>query len=225
MGRRLISQRRGRGSSPTYRVPKRGKIIKVLYKNIDGQVTDIINDPGRDSPLAKVRYSDGTENYLIAPRGMKVGDRTDFVSPLSKIPVGAQVFAIESSPFSGPKLCNSPGSFATLVSKAKNKCIVQLPSKKKKELNSGCRASMGTPAGDGCNEKPWAKAGKKWIAMHRRGKMYPRTSGVAMNAGDHPFGGPTKPGKPMTMSRNAPPGQKTGSWGARRTGKRKGKKR
>lgn len=223
MGKRIISQRRGRGS-PTYRVPKRGKIIMMVYKNVDGKVTDILNDPGRNSPMAKVRYSDGSENYLIAPRGLKVGDRTDFVSPLSKIPVGAQIFGIETYPNSGPRMCNSPGSFATLVSKTKGKCVIKLPSRKTRELHSECRASLGTPAGEGFNEKPWMKAGRKWIAMHKRGKLYPRTSGVAMNAVDHPFGGPTKPGKPMTVSRHAPPGAKVGSWGARRTGKKKGKK-
>lgn len=223
MGKRLRSQRRGRGT-PTYRFPKRGKMINVVYKNIDGEVTDILKDPGRNSPVAKVRYSDGSESYLIAPKGLKVGDRTNFVSPLSKIPLGAQVFGIEASPFSGPKLCNSAGSFATLVSKTGKKCAILMPSKKKKDLDPNCRASMGAPAGDGFADKPWVKAGKKWIAMHRRGKLYPRTSGVAMNAIDHPFGGPTKPGKPTTVSKHAPPGRKTGSWGARRSGKKKGKK-
>lgn len=223
MGKRIISQRRGRGS-PTYRVPKRGKVIMMVYKNVDGKVTDILNDPGRNSPMAKVRYSDGSENYLIAPKGLKVGDRADFVSPLSKIPVGAQIFGIETYPNSGPRMCNSPGSFATLVSKTKGKCVIKLPSRKIREVHSECRASLGTPAGEGFKEKPWMKAGKKWIAMHKRGKLYPRTSGVAMNAGDHPFGGPTKPGKPMTVSKHAPPGAKVGSWGARRTGRKKGKR-
>jgi large subunit ribosomal protein L2 len=223
MGKRIVSQRRGRGT-PTYTVPKRGKNIRVAYKNMEGEVWDIVNDPGRNSPVAKVRYSDGSFAFLIASRGLKIGDRTDLVSPLSKIPVGAQIFGMETFPNSGPRLCNSPGSFAILVSKTKGKCVVQLPSKKTKELNPECRASLGTPAGDGFKEKPWVKAGKKWIVMHRKGKLYPRTSGVAMNAVDHPFGGPTKPGKPMTVSRHAPPGAKVGSWGARRTGKKKGKK-
>ncbi|MCK4531949.1 MAG: 50S ribosomal protein L2, partial [Candidatus Aenigmarchaeota archaeon] len=175
MGKRIISQRRGRGS-PTYRVPKRGEVIRITYKNVEGEVMDIINDPGRNSPVAKIRYSDGTSDYLIAPKGLKTGDRMDFVSPLSKIPVGAQIFGIETSPFSGPKLCNAPGSFATLVSKAKKKCVIRLPSKKTRDLNLECRASVGIPAGDGFKEKPWVKAGKKWIAMHRKGKLYPRTS-------------------------------------------------
>jgi large subunit ribosomal protein L2 len=222
MGKNLISQRRGRGSS-TYRVPKRGRKISTKYRNIEGVVVDIINDPGRNAPVARVKYTDGSYDHLIAPRGLKVGDRADFVSPLSKIPMGAQIFGIETSPNSGPKLCNTSGSFALLTSKSKKSCVISLPSKKKKELNPECRASLGVPAGDGFKEKPWVKAGKKWIAMHRRGKLYPRTSGVAMNAVDHPFGGPTKPGKPMSVSRHAPPGAKVGSWGARRSGKKRGK--
>lgn len=223
MGKRIISQRRGRGT-PTYRAPKRGRMINVVYKSVDGRVVDIVNDPGRASPLAEVKYSDGSQDYLIAPKGLIVGDGTDFVSTLSKTPVGAQVFGIETYPNSGPKLCNTPGAFATIVSKAKTKCVIQLPSKKKKELNPECRASLGVPAGEGFKDKPFMKAGNKWIAMHRRGKLYPRTSGVAMNAIDHPFGGPTKPGKSTTVSRHSPPGAKVGSWGARRTGKKKGKK-
>ncbi len=224
MGKRIIAQRRGRGS-PTYRVPKRGRMITISYKNVDGEVVDIINDPGRNPPVAEVKYSDGDVGYLIAPKGLKVGDRTDFVSPLAKIPVGMQVFGIETYPNSGPKLCRTSGSFAIVVSKTKNSCVVQLPSRKKIILNPNCRASMGVPAGEGLKEKPWMKAGKKWIAMHRKGKLYPRTSGVAMNAIDHPFGGPTKPGKPMSVSRHAPPGAKVGSWASRRTGRKRGKKK
>jgi len=223
MGKNLIAQRRGKGS-PTYRVPRRGKQIEISYKGIDGEIVDIINDSGRRAPVAKIKYSDGSYGFLIAPHGVKVGDRTDFVVPLSKVPVGAQIFGIETYPHSGPKLCNAPGSFSILVSKGEKKCVVQLPSKKKKELNPNCMVSLGIPAGEGFRDKPWVKAGKKWIAMHRRGKLYPRTSGVAMNAIDHPFGGSTKPGRPMTISRHAPPGAKVGSWGAKRTGRKKGKK-
>jgi len=222
MGKRIRAQRVGKGSN-AYRVPPRGRMLFVTYKNVDGDVVDIVDDPGRNAPLAKVKYSDGTISYLIAPNGVKVGDKSDFVVPLSNIPVGAEIFGIEIYPHSGPKMCNTPGSFAILVSKTKDNCIVQLPSKKTKEVNLQCRASLGRPAGDGLREKPWMKAGKRFYAMRRRGKIYPRTSGVAMNAVCHPFGGPTKPGTPKTVSRHAPPGAKVGAWGARRTGRRRGK--
>lgn len=220
MGRRLISQRRGRGT-PTYRFPKKGRQFTVKYRNVDGKVIDIVNTPVRNSPLARIRYTDGTEDYLISPKGLRVGDDTSFVSTLSKMPVGTRVFGIETSPFSGPKLCNSPGSSAVLASKSKEKCVIQLPSRREKVLSSECKASIGTPAASGFNEKPWTKAGKKWTAMHRKGKLYPRTSGVAMNAVDHPFGGPTSPGRSTTVSRHSPPGSKVGSWGSKRGSKNK----
>jgi large subunit ribosomal protein L2 len=220
MGKRIISQRRGRGTS-TYRVPKSSIKADVKYMDRSGSVIDIVNDPARDAPLAKIRYDDGSIGYLIAPKGMKVGDSTGFIDHLGNVAVGSQVFAIEKSPNSGPAFCRTSGSFATVSSKAKNKVILKLPSKKVIELNPRCRVSLGIPAGDGKHEKPWLKAGKKWHAMHRKGKLYPRTSGVAMNAVDHPFGGPTKPGKSMSVSRHAPPGRKVGSWGGRRSGKKK----
>jgi large subunit ribosomal protein L2 len=223
MGRRLISQRRGRGS-PTYRVPEMRLKANIRYMNINGKIVDFVNDPSRNPPLAKILYGNGEKGYLIAPLGARLGDDTSFVSTLSKIPVGANIFSIESCPNSGPKFCRTAGSAAMLVSKASSKCTIQFPSKKKKLLDENCRASVGIPAGGGHHEKPFLKAGKKWIAMHKRGKLYPRTSGVAMNAVDHPFGGPTKPGKPKTVSKHAPPGKKAGAWGARRTGRRRGKK-
>jgi large subunit ribosomal protein L2 len=222
MGKRTRSQRKGRGTS-TYRVPRRGKIINVEYRTFGGIVVDIVDEQTRSTPLAKVRYSDGKVSYLLAPLGVRVGDKTDFIKTLSDIPIGAQVFGIEMFPYSGPKLCNTPGTFATLLTKMKDKCIIRLPSKKTKEFDLNCRASIGTPAGEGFSEKPWLKAGKKWIAMHRKGKPYPRTSGSAMTPLCHPFGGATRPGRPKTVSRHAPPGQKVGAWGARRTGRRRGK--
>lgn len=225
MARRIISQRRGRGS-PTYRVPEYSFKPSVRYNNTNGRIVDIVRDPIRNAPLAKVLYEDRTKGHIIAPEGIKVGDNVElFVMPLSKIAIGKEIFGIESYPNSGPKLCRTSGSCAMLVSKSKGKCVIQLPSKQKKVLNSQCRATLGIPAGEGRADKPWLKAGKKWIAMHRRGKLYPRTSGVAMNAVDHPFGsGYSGIGRQKTVARNAPPGRKVGSIAAKRTGKRRGKR-
>jgi large subunit ribosomal protein L2 len=109
-----------------------------------------------------------------------------------------------------------------IISKDKDSCVVQFPSKKTKTLHAGCRAVMGVPAGSGRLEKPWVKAGNRWITMHRRGKLYPRTSANAMNAVDHPFGGSySGVNKPKTVSRNAPPGRKVGTVAARRTGRKR----
>ena len=222
MGKRIIQQRRGRGTS-TYRVPSY-KFNPVLeYKNQHGKVIDIVSDVLKSSPMAKVKYDDNSIGYIVAPEGMRVGDSTDrVVVPLSSVDEGTDIFAIETSPNSGPKLCRTPGSSATMVSKGRKECIIRLPSKKNKKLNPNCRATIGIPSGDGKREKPWVKAGKKWIVMHKRGKIYPKTSANAMNAIDHPFGGSySGVNKPKTVSRHAPPGRKVGSISPRRTGKKR----
>ncbi len=224
MGKRIISQRRGRGS-PTYRANSHRFKGRPEYKEGIPKVIDIINDPGRDPPLAKVKYENGEEGLLIAAEGIKVGDVLESgngcVLPLSKIPVGTQIFGIETYPNSGPKLCRTAGSAAILLSKSEKECIIKLPSKKQKSLNPNCRATIGVPAGSGRNQKPWMKAGKKWIAMHARGKLYPITKGVSMNSVSHPFGGGGTGKRRPPVSRFAPPGRKVGSVAARRTGKKK----
>ncbi|MFQ5647703.1 MAG: 50S ribosomal protein L2, partial [Candidatus Aenigmatarchaeota archaeon] len=201
MGRPLIQQKRGKGG-PRYRVPNYSFRPNITYKDQTGRVVDIVNQVTRNPPLAKVRYPDNKVAYLIAPEGMKVGDSTSgLVQKLADVQAGKQISCIESYPNSGPRFCMTSGSAATLVSKGPKTAIIQMPSKKTKVLNLECRAMLGVPAGDGRKEKPWVKAGKKWHAMHARGKYYPRTSGNKMNALDHPFGGSSKsPGKSKSVS-------------------------
>jgi large subunit ribosomal protein L2 len=221
MGKRIIPQRRGKGSH-TYRVPERAFKPNIQYRKQPGVVVNILSDPLRDAPLAEVAYSDSQKGYIVAIEGMRVGDKTEgLVVPLSGLSEGQQISSIETYPNSGPKLCRSPGSFATVEKRTEKECVIILPSKKKMRLNAQCLATLGIPAGEGRGEKPWVKAGKKWTAMHARGKLYPRTSGTAMNAVDHPFGGGyTGLGKPKSISRNASPGRKVGSISPRRMGRR-----
>ncbi|RLJ09895.1 MAG: 50S ribosomal protein L2, partial [Candidatus Aenigmatarchaeota archaeon] len=83
MGKRIIQQRRGKGS-PTYRVPSYSFRPEVIYKNVGGVVKDIVRDPLKNAPLAEVVYDDNTTGYLIATEGMKVGDRIEnIVVPVS----------------------------------------------------------------------------------------------------------------------------------------------
>ncbi|MBN1897091.1 MAG: 50S ribosomal protein L2 [Candidatus Aenigmarchaeota archaeon] len=222
MGKRIIQQRRGKGSS-TYRVRKANFRCKLEFKDANGIVKDIIHDPGRTVPVAVVEYEDGTKGHIPAREGMSVNDTLDgMVLPLSLIPETKPIFAIESVPNSGPVFCRSGGSTAFIVSKDDKNCVIQFPSKKTKTFNLKCRAIVGTPAGAGRGDKPWMKAGPKWIAMHRRGKLYPLTSANAMNAVDHPFGGAySGVNKSKTVSRDASPGRKVGSVAARRTGRKK----
>ncbi len=227
MGKRIIQRARGKGG-PRYRAPSHRYAGKVEYNFIKAKVIDIVHDPGRDAPLAKLKV-DGEEKFIIAAEGLKVGDvinikgeaRVGNVLPLHKIPKGTSIFAIETRPGSGPKLCCSPGTKAVVISHDPEKVIIQLPSKEFKALNPNCLATIGIPAGGGRDEKPFIKAGQVFYLMRARNKLWPRTSASKMNPVDHPFGGRTKPGKPKTVSRHAPPGAKVGSIAARRTGKKK----
>jgi len=232
VGKRIIARARGKGG-PRYRSPSHRYAGKVRY-NISKQFTeaeviDIVHDAGRNAPLAVIKFPDGTTILQIAAEGTKVGDTIHYwsgfslgsVLPLDNIPDGTRIFGVETYPGSGPKICRSSGSFATIMGKVKDKVRIKFASGKTKEVNKQCLATVGVPAGGGRKEKPWVKAGTKHHALHKRGRLYPRTAGVVMNPVDHPFGGKTKPGRPKTVSRHASPGAKVGSIAARRSGKRK----
>jgi len=242
MGKRIIARARGKGG-PTYRAPSHRYLGKVSYAPVKkargararGKVKDIVHDPARSAPVAVVRFKGVKGDVLhIAPEGLHVGDdvvyggkpATGNVLELKDIPVGVRIFGLETYPNSGPKLCRSSGSFATIMTKVGNRVIMKFSSGKTRELNANCRATIGVPAGGGRREKPWVKAGKRHHALRARGKLYPRTSGVAMTPTDHPYGGKRKAPRPSgTVSRHAPPGAKVGSIAARRMGRKKGTKK
>ncbi len=221
MGKLLRQQRRGKGS-PRYRAHTHRHIGKPTYSETEGEgvVVNIKHATGRLTPTAVVDYK-GKRKLMLPADGMFIGQKVDMIKELKNIPEGTKIFNIELNPRDGGKLCRSSGAFATVVSKTADKCIVLLPSREKKALSTSCRATMGIVASSGRTDKPFRKAGTKHFAMKARGKLYPRTSGVSMNAVDHPFGGQTRPGKPKTVSRHMPPGKKVGSISAKRTGKRK----
>lgn len=221
MGKNIISQKRGRGS-PTYRTRPRAFMPRVEYKNMNGRVTNIVNDTMRNAPLLEIRYADNSIGYMVAPQGSRVGDSIErYMVPLSKVNEGEKVFAVETFPNSGPKLCMSAGCASMVASKTRDTCILKLPSKKEKKVSLNCRAMVGVPAGDGIKEKFILKAGKRHFMMRAKGKMYPRVRGVAMNAVDHPHGGSGHGKKRPPVSRDAPPGAKVGTISPRRTGKKR----
>ena len=230
MGKRIIQRARGKGG-PRYRAPSHRYLGRVEYFSGKGEgiVKDILHDPGRSAPVMIVKI--GKKELLqIAPEGIMVGQKIEYeggiglgnVVELGNIPEGTKIFGIETYPGSGPKLCRSSGTFAVVVGKSSGKVNVQFPSGKKKELNARCRATIGIPAGSGRVEKPWIKVGKKWYAMHARGKIFPRTAPVKMNAVDHPWGGKSHRPRQKFVSRNAPPGAKVGSISPRSKKRKKG---
>ncbi len=233
MGKNLISQRRGRGSS-TYRSSShrfQGE-VKHPHLNTAGTITDILHCAGHSAPLLEVATLSGHTALAIAPEGMKVGDEIAFgteevregnVLQLKDIPEGTSIHNIEIHPGDGGKLVRSSGVFARIIAKTEQGVQVKLPSKKEKVLNPACRAAIGIVAGSGRPEKPFMKAGTRYHRMAARNKLYPRVCGISMNAVDHPFGGKgshTK-GRPTQSPRNAPPGRKVGKIAPRRTGRKK----
>lgn len=234
MGKKLRLQRIGSGS-PTYRSKpwrKRGEVKLLPMKEAEAVVVDILHDPGRGAPVARVRYGDGQERLVLAPEGIKVGDRVEAgvsapvepgnTLPLAEIPEGTLIYNVESQPGDGGKFSRSAGTHSVLIAHDVGKATVQLPSGEIRDFGPRCRATIGVVAGGGRHDKPFLKAGKRHYLFLAKGKFYPRVRGVAMNTVDHPFGGGRgkHAGRPKTVARGAPPGQKVGLIAARRTGKR-----
>jgi len=244
LGKRIRVQRRGRGSS-TFRASTHKRVAPVQYPPmsakhqegvINGQVKDIIHDPGRGSPMVAIKLETGETYYSVVPEGVYEGQPTQIggeasveignVLPLGKIPEGTMVCNIELSPGDGGKMVRSSGAYATVVTHTPDGTIVKLPSKRTKYVNDLCRATIGIISGAGRTEKPFLKAGTKFHLMKAKGHMYPRTRGRAMIAASHPYGSSKKGGRKVTtVSRNAPPGKKVGLIAARSAGNRHKRRR
>jgi len=225
MGKRILSRRRGKGRqfrSPSHRhASGPGGARYAAIGDDVGKVTDLIHDPGRTSPLAKVEFSKVGEHLMIAGEGMLVGQTiqvgnsapiaTGNVLPLIKIPIGARIFAVEARPGDGGKFARAAGTSAVVVSQGAQ-VIIQFASGQFKALDPLCRATLGRPAGAGRKIKPWTKAGKKHHGMRSRAQIWPRVRGVAMNPVDHPHGGGAHQhvGRPSTVAPGTPPGAKVG---------------
>ncbi len=232
MGKRIIVQARGHGSS-TYRVKKKVYRLKLSFpKDLEGEgkVIRLFNSPAHSAPVAKISYNKGVF-FIPAFKGMTEGQNISFedktvdggnIVALSSLPVKTQVYNIESTPGDGGKFIKGAGSSATISRKTENGIYLVFPSKKEKKLNPKCRAVVGVIAGHGRLDKPVVKAGKQYHIKKARSKLWPRTSALKMNAIDHPFGsGRGKNPKSKIAKRNAPPGAKVGLLRPKRTGKKK----
>ena len=234
MGKRLIQQRRGRGTktytSPSFRF--KGE-VKHPSMETNGMIVDLVHCQGHSAPLMQISYLTGNKSLSFAPEGIKVGDEISIgtstelkkgnVLQLKDIPEGTLIHNIELRPGDGGKLVRTSGSAAKIVAKSDKGVRVVLPSKKEKLFLPTCRASIGVIAGSGRTDKPFLKAGIRFKKMRARNKLYPKVCGISMNAVDHPFGGchSTHKGRPTLSPRSAPPGRKVGKIAPRRTGKKK----
>jgi large subunit ribosomal protein L2 len=233
MGKRIISRRRGKGSHTYKSNTHKGRDnVEYPLEEKQGEVIEIEHDPARTAPVAKVRFAEDDVQHILAPEGLEVGQEVHIsrqaplesgnTLPLREIPEGVPIYNIELQPGDGGKIARSSGTYCFVITHERDTAKVHLPSQEIKDFHPDCRATIGQVAGGGRTEKEFRKAGDKHHRAKARGKLYPRTSAVAMNATDHPFGGSAKPGKPKTVSGHAPPGQKVGSNRASRTGKEEG---
>ncbi len=241
MGKRILAQRKGRGG-PVYRAPKKGKkgAVKHPLRSVHqdapltGQIIDLEHERGRSAPLARVLYSNGKKDYMIAPEGVSVGDQVAVGASaeikigntlaLKDIPEGTSVYNIESLPGDGGKFIRSGGTYATVVTRDTKRIMVRLSSGQTKVFIPECRATIGVVAGGGRIEKPFVKAGNKFYHCRAKNKKHFVVRGKAMVAASHPHGGGSHQHigkKSSCVSRNAPPGRKVGLIAAKRSGRKK----
>lgn len=198
-----LFKKAGRNNQGKMTVRHRGGGHKRLYRIIDfkrnkdgvpAKVATIEYDPNRTARIALLHYADGEKRYIIAPHGLKVGDKvvsgadSDIkvgnALPLKNIPLGTMVHNIELKIGGGGQLARSAGSTAQLMAKEGSHALLRMPSGEIRKVHINCRATVGQ-VGNLENENiTIGKAGRsRWLGKR------PANRGVAMNPNDHPHGG------------------------------------
>ena len=187
---RITVRHQGGGNRQKYRIIdfKRNKVD--MYAEVIG----IEYDPNRSANIALIKYEDGTLSYIIAPKGLKVGekvissDKAD-IKPgncmkLENIPVGTLVHNIEINPNQGAKLVRVAGQSAQLMAKEGKYAHLRLPSGEMRLVLANCKATIGVIGNEEHENISLGKAGKT-----RHLGIRPTVRGSAMNPNDHPHGG------------------------------------
>ena len=187
---RITVRHRGGGNRTKYRVIdfKRGKV------GVSAEVKSIEYDPNRSAFIALVQYEDGEKRYIVAPHGLKVGDKVvsgpeaDIIAgnalPLANIPVGTFIHNIELYPGKGAQLARSAGVMAQLMAKENKYALVRLPSGELRNIPSECYAVVGQVSNIDHANVSYGKAGRV-----RHMGWRPTVRGSVMNPCDHPHGG------------------------------------
>ncbi|KDO30353.1 60S ribosomal protein L8 [Saprolegnia parasitica CBS 223.65] len=251
MGRVIRGQRKGAGSifrshTKTRKGAAAFRVNDYVEREgyIKGVIKEIIHDPGRGAPLARVSFRDPyryriQHELMIAAEGMytgmfiyagkKANMAVGNILPLSQLPEGTIVCNVESRIGDKGKYARCSGDYAVIVShdEDKGKTKIRLPSGSKKTIPSACRAMVGVVAGGGRTDKPLLKAGRAYHKYKVKRNEWPKVRGVAMNPVEHPHGGGNHQhiGHPSTVRRDAPAGKKVGLIAARRTGRLRGIKK
>eukprot|EP00178_Gracilaria_changii_P002182 TRINITY_DN1325_c0_g2_i1.p1 TRINITY_DN1325_c0_g2~~TRINITY_DN1325_c0_g2_i1.p1 ORF type:complete len:260 (+),score=26.16 TRINITY_DN1325_c0_g2_i1:49-828(+) len=248
MGRVIRTQRKGQSTVFMAKTSKRkgAARFRALDFNenhgyVKGTVKEIIHDPGRGAPLARVefrkRIHHGRDKQLfIATEGLVTGQyvycgkkatlHIGNVMPVGNMPEGMVICNVEAKEGDRGTYARASGNYATIVSHnpEEGKTRIRLPSGVKANVSSKCRAQIGLVAGGGRIDKPLLKAGNAYHKYKNKKNKWPKVRGVAMNPVEHPHGGGNHQhiGHPSTVSRMTPPGRKVGLIAARRTGRLRG---
>jgi large subunit ribosomal protein L2 len=187
---RVTTRHRGGGHKRRYRVID----FRRTKDGVPAKVAQIEYDPNRSARIALLHYADGEKRYILAPQGLRVGDRLASGAgadvrpgnalPLANIPVGTVIHAVELRPGQGAKMARSAGSSVQIVAKEGRFAQLRLPSGEMRLVDLRCRASVGAVGNPEHELISKGKAGRnRW-----RGRR-PSVRGVAMNPVDHPLGG------------------------------------
>lgn len=178
-----------RGSKRLYRLVNFNKT-----RLLDFFVTRIEYDPNRSAFIALVQQMNNQLSYILAPRGLKVGDFLQpFVSTqikagnillLQNVPIGSMIYNIQLGANKSAQLVRSAGCYAQLITRQKNVSLLRLPSGERRYINNTTTVSLGAVSNISWNEQNLGKAGRvRWLGQR------PSVRGVAMNPVDHPHGG------------------------------------
>jgi large subunit ribosomal protein L2 len=187
---KITTRHQGGGHKRKYRIID----FKRTKDGIPAKVATIEYDPNRSANIALLHYADGEKRYIIAPKGLKVGDvvtsgvgsdiKVGNAMPLINIPVGTVIHNIELKPGKGGQLVRAAGTEAQLLGKEENYVVVRLSSGEMRKILSTCRATIGSVGNEDHELINIGKAGRsRWLGRR------PEVRGSVMNPVDHPHGG------------------------------------
>jgi len=187
---RITVRHRGGGAKRKYRIID----FKRDKRDISGTVATIEYDPNRSANIALIKYVDGEKRYIIAPKGLKVGDKIESGAkadikvgnalPLENIPEGTTIHNVEIQPGKGGSLVRSAGSSAQILGREGKYTLIRLTSGEVRKVLSVCYATIGEVGNADHELVKIGKAGRK-----RHMGIKPTVRGSVMNPNDHPHGG------------------------------------
>jgi len=187
---RITTRHQGGGHKRLYRIID----FKRNKDDIPAKVATIEYDPNRSANIALLHYVDGEKRYILAPKGLKVGQivvsgtKTDVkvgnCMELGNMPEGTFVHNVELKPGKGGQLARSAGVSAQILGNERRYCILRLASGEVRKILSVCRATVGTVGNEDHSLVNVGKAGRsRWMGVR------PTVRGSVMNPVDHPHGG------------------------------------